>query len=79
MDGQITLSEYIADMTVDKHGRLKPAPEWYPSERCELCINWSLSPKQPADGWGIYGPCTSHRHMGHEVSKTSYCDDFVRR
>ena len=79
MNGQITISDYMTDMTVDKHGKLSPAPDWYDAKRCENCQNWTISPKQPADGWGIYGPCTSYRHKGHEVSKTSYCDDYAGR
>lgn len=79
MDGQMTFSDYMTDMTVDKHGKLKPAPKWFSRERCEKCSYWNISPTQPADGWGIFGACTSYRNKGHEVSKTDYCSDYEDR
>ena len=77
IDGQISIMDYMGDMTIEKDGRMHPAPDWYHKKRCERCQYWNISPTQPADGWGIYGACTSYRHKGHEVSKTSYCDDYI--
>ena len=77
MDGQISIMDYMGDMTIEKNGKMRPAPEWYHKKRCERCQYWNISPTQPADGWGIMGMCVSSRHKGHEVSKTSYCDDYI--
>ena len=81
MSGQISISDYLGNMTHDRDGSLRPAPEWMDERRCENCNYWMILAKehQPATGWGVYGQCTSHRHRGHEVTQTSYCDDFIRR
>lgn len=85
---QITISDYIKslqDMTVDRYGRKRPAPEWMDKERCENCKYWERYPvdEQPPAGWGVFGQCNCYHEPemmvnGYwKVSKTSYCNDFA--
>lgn len=67
------------DFTYDNKGKLSPAPSWMSKKRCEKCQNWSLSPNQPPEGWGVMGFCSSHRGRGKETNHTSYCDDYIER
>ena len=80
MQGQISMYDYMSDMTYDRNGKASPAPDWVDRERCENCTYWSklLTCDQPPSGWGVKGTCGSHR--GQNMYKTgafSFCQEFT--
>lgn len=85
MDGQISITDYMASRTFDRNGREYEAPAWMRPDRCENCKYWERLPAedQPPDGWGVMGMCcTIHdpRQVGYQnTSKTSYCGLFEWR
>ena len=87
MDGQITLGQYLTDITHDRDGKQSPAPSWMHKERCENCKYWEILPveEQPPAGWGVKGQCncTHEPKMmknGYWVTgNTSYCNDFTSK
>lgn len=59
MDGQISITDYMANRTFTRNGREYEAPAWMRPDRCENCKYWErLSVEdQPPDGWGVKGQC----------------------
>lgn len=82
LEGQMTifdiLDEKPTDYTYDRAEKKRPAPKWYPTERCENCETWNRLPtqEQPPYGWGVYGWCNSHKQR---VGATGYCDNWEKR
>lgn len=76
MTGQLSIFDYKpVDMTSDRKGKSRPAPNWMHRERCENCERWAKYSfkDQPPDGWGTYGFCNEHKQR---VLSTSYCMNF---
>ena len=86
MTGQISITDYMSDLTHRRDGSLRPASSWMNKDRCENCKYWEIFPvdQQPPSGWGVKGQCNcSHepdmmKNGYWTVSSTSYCQDYRR-
>ena len=80
---QLTLDQYMQDVTFDRNGKKYPRPDWVDKERCETCKRWQRLPKeeQPPAGWGVKGQCNfihDPKQQGYETTgKYSWCQDYL--
>ena len=77
---QLSITDYMTDLTNDREGNLRPAPKWMDKERCENCKHWRILEviDQPLEGWGVKGICSGNC-LGSFTNKNSYCQEFEGR